>query len=157
MVNENTAEKRPNMIINQVSIGIGAIDVSMNDNFGLSLESNINLSNKLDAAMAGRMKTTHRIMRVGTYVSKKSLAINHEMVQERWGIHPSVADNTVERITHHGVRIVCPHSLLRKRILTNNRILQYKRLQFNFFADALISRSESNRGNKYAEVFATYF
>ena len=55
------------------------------------------------------MKTTHRIMQVGTSASKKSFSINHEMVQERWGIHPYVANNTVERTTQHDVRIPCPH------------------------------------------------
>ena len=37
VVNEETTEKGPNMVIKQVSVGIGVIDVSSNDNFGLAL------------------------------------------------------------------------------------------------------------------------
>ena len=83
VVNEETTEKIQNMIINKVSLGTGAIDVSVNDKFCLVLESNINISNEFDTAVSGRMKTMYIVMRVGTYVSKKSLAINHEMVQDR--------------------------------------------------------------------------
>ena len=71
------------MIINKLSHRTGAIDVSVNDKFCLVLESNINISNELDTAVSGRMKTMYIVMRVGTYVSKKSLAINHEIVQYR--------------------------------------------------------------------------
>ena len=145
------------MVINKVSLGTGEIDVSGNDNFDLALESNINVSNEFDAAVDGRMNTTHRITQVGTSVSKKSLAMNHEMVQERWGIHPSVAKNTVERTAQCGVRISCPHPLLMKRMRTNERMLRYKMLLCKCFADKLISETVSNRGNKYSEIFATYF
>ena len=105
MVNEETTEKITNMVINQVSLGTGAIHVSINDNFGLALESNINVSNKFDTEMAGIMKTEHNIMRVGTSVYKNSLAINHKTVQEGWLIHHSVSNNTVECRTQIGIRM----------------------------------------------------
>ena len=38
------------MVIKQVSLGAGVIKISSNDNFGLSLESNINISSKFDAS-----------------------------------------------------------------------------------------------------------
>ena len=44
-----------------------------------------------------------------------------------------------------------------KRTRTNNGMLLYNRLPFNVFADTLISGTASKRGNKYSEVFATYF
>ena len=62
VVNEETTGKVSNMFIKQVSIGTGVIDVSSHDNFGLALYININVSNKFDEAVAGGMKTTHRIM-----------------------------------------------------------------------------------------------
>ena len=157
VVDEETTEKRPNMVINQVSLGTGEIDISSNDNFGLSLEINIDVSNKFDAAVAGRINTTHRIIQVGTSVSQKSLSINHEIVHERWGIHPSVYKNMVELKTQRGVRILFPHPLIMKRMSTKDRMLQYKRLPCNVFSDTIISGTSSKRGNKYAEVFATYF
>ena len=88
-------EKGPNMIIKQIYIETGVIDISRNDNSGLALESSINVSNNFEAEVVGGMKDTHRIMRVGTSVFKKSFSINHEMVQEMRVIHSSVAKNTV--------------------------------------------------------------
>ena len=77
MVNEETTEKVPNILKNQVSLGKGAIDVSSDDEFGLALESNINVSNKFDSAVDRVTKTAHKIIQVGTSVSKKSLTMNH--------------------------------------------------------------------------------
>ena len=87
MVNEETTKKGPNMVINQVSLGTGEIDVSSDYNFGLEFEININVSSEFDTALDGVTNMTHKIMRVGTSVYKKSLAINHEMVQDRWRIN----------------------------------------------------------------------
>ena len=59
------------------------IVVSSDDDFGLMLESNVNVSNKLTTAAMTNLET-HNIMRVGTSSSRSSMAINHEMVQARW-------------------------------------------------------------------------
>ena len=75
-------EKGKNMVINQVFLGIGVIDVSSDDNFGLVLENNINVMIEFETSVDGIITTTHIIMHVGTSVSKKSLAINCEMFQE---------------------------------------------------------------------------
>ena len=58
------------MVINQISLGTGVIDVSSDDNFGLTSESNITVSNKVDSEVYGGMKTTHMIMWLGTSISK---------------------------------------------------------------------------------------
>ena len=50
------------MIIKQVSLGTGLIDVSSNDKFGLALESNINVSNKFDVEVARGINMAHMIM-----------------------------------------------------------------------------------------------
>ena len=62
VVNEETMEKVPNMVIKQVSLGTVVIDVSRDDNFGLELMKNINVSNEFDAVVAGGMKMTRMIM-----------------------------------------------------------------------------------------------
>ena len=105
VLNEDTMEKGPNIDIKEASLGTVIIDVSINDRFCLTLESNNNVSNNFDASVAGGMNKTRGIMRVGISVSNKSLAIHHEMVQERWVIHPSVSKNTAEHTTWRGVRI----------------------------------------------------
>ena len=81
VVSEEITENRTIMVINHISIATAAIDVSGDDNFGLTLKSNINISNEFYTSVAGRMNTTYRIMRVGMFVSKTSLAFNHKMVQ----------------------------------------------------------------------------
>ena len=123
----------------------------------MALDININVSKKFDSAVAGVINTMHSIMRVGTSVSKISLAINHKIVQYRWVIYPSIAKNTVELTMQSGVIILCPSPSLMKRILTNDRVIQYNRLPCNVFSDTLIYGTASKRGNKYAEDFATYF
>ena len=94
------------MFINKVCLETGVIDVSSDDNFGLALESNINVTSKFYASATGGMNMMHKIMRVGTSVSKKSLGTKNEMVQERWGIHSSVAKKTVEPTTQRGIKIL---------------------------------------------------
>ena len=154
---DQTTKKRPDMVINKISLGKGAIDISSDDEFGLSLERNNNSSNKFDAAVSKRMNIMHRIMRIVTYVSKKLRAVTHEMVQERWGMYSSVSKNIVERTTQRGIRVLCPHMLFINCIRTNDRMLQYKRLLCNVLTDTLISGTASKRGNKYSWFFATYF
>ena len=68
------------------------------------------------------MKTTHSIKRLGKSLSKNSLGINYEMVQERWGIHTSVDKHTVEHIIQLGIIISFPHPSLMKHMRTNNRM-----------------------------------
>ena len=62
MVNEETIEKRKNMVMNNVSLGTGTIDVSSDDDFGLVLENDINVSNEFDASVDGGTKGKHSIM-----------------------------------------------------------------------------------------------
>ena len=52
VVNDETMENGPNMVIKQVSLGIGVIDEPSNDKFGLALERKINVSNKFDTLVA---------------------------------------------------------------------------------------------------------
>ena len=86
----------------------------------------------------------------------KSLVINREMVQERWGIHPYVSKNTVECTTQRGVRILCPHPSLAKCMRKNYRTLRYRSLSCKILAETLIYGTASKRLNKYSEVFARY-
>ena len=101
------------------------------------------------------MKTMHRIMQLWTSVSKNSLSINRKISRERWIIHPFVDKKTVKHTKQRGVIILCPHPSLMKLMLTNDRMLGYKRLPYNVFSNSLISGSK--RVNKYAYVCASYF
>ena len=94
LVKEVAMERGPKMIISKVSLGTAWIDVSSDENCGLILESNVNVSNEFTTAAMKNLET-HKIMRVGTSSSKIPSAINHEIAQARWGIHPILAKNTV--------------------------------------------------------------
>ena len=86
------------MVISEVSLGTAGTDVSRDELFSLMLDSNVNVSNELTTAVMTNLET-HKIKHVGTSSSRRSLSINHEMVQARQGIHPALAKNTVERTT----------------------------------------------------------
>ena len=58
-------ERGPMMFIRKVLLRMAGIDVSSNDNFGLMLESNVNVSNKFTTAAIMNLET-HNIMRLGT-------------------------------------------------------------------------------------------
>ena len=101
---EAAMEREKKMVISEVSLKTEGVDVLSNDNLGLIMESNVNVSNDFTtAAMTNLM--THKIMRVGTSSSKGLSEINHEKVQARWGIHPALAKNMVERTKQQGVII----------------------------------------------------
>ena len=70
------------MVISEVLLGTAGIDVSIDENFGLMLERNVNESYEFTTEVMTNLET-HKIMRVGTSSSKRSSAINHEMVQAR--------------------------------------------------------------------------
>ena len=55
VVDGETTERGSSMVISQVSLGVDAIDISSDDNFGLALEGNINVSNEFDAAATNEM------------------------------------------------------------------------------------------------------
>ena len=92
VVDRKTTEGGPRMVIDQVSQM--AVD-SFHEPLDILLHDRVNVSCVFHAAATTGMETKHRIMRVGVSNSKRLKAINHEEVQERWGIHPSVAKNTI--------------------------------------------------------------
>ena len=91
---EEAMERLPKIVISEVSLGTAGINLSSNDNVGLMLESNANMSHDFTTASMTNLET-HNIMRVGTSSSRSLSTINHEMVQSRWGINPALAKNMV--------------------------------------------------------------
>ena len=75
---------------------------------------------------------------------------------EKWGVGLEAACCTLECTNQRGLWTVI-HPSLSRRVQTNDRRLQYKRLQHDVFGDTLLARTKSKRGNKYAEVFFTKF
>ena len=135
-------ERVPKMFISEVSLRAAGIDVSSNENLGLMLESNVNVSNKFTTVAMTNLET-HNIVRVGTSSSSRLSSINHEMVQAIWVIHSALVKNTVERTTQWGVRISCPHPFLTKRIPKNYIMLCCNQFPCFGFSYTLISGTVS--------------
>ncbi len=76
------------------------------------------------------------------------------ILARNWGIDLQTAKRTVEVTTQQGVQTVL-HPTLSRCFRTNDRQLQYRRLQIDCFTDTLISNTTSRRNNKYAQIFAT--
>ena len=74
-------EKGPKMVISEVLLRTERIDVLSDDNFGLMLDSNVNVSKNFTTTEMKNLEI-HKIMRVGTSSSRRSSAINHEIFRQ---------------------------------------------------------------------------
>ena len=88
--------------------------------------------------------------------SRYRRAIDPTTLATCWVIRIKTARRTIEATTQRGVRTVA-HPSLSQRFRTNDRQLQYQRLATEIYADTLVSKYKSRRGNSYAQVFATKF
>ena len=77
-------------------------------------------------------------------------------LSKKWGISPDISKKTLQVTTQSGTRAVF-HPSLYLRFRTNDRSLRYQKFSHNVFGDTLIGVTNSRRGNKYVEVFATNF
>ena len=73
-----------------------------------------------------------------------------------WNIPIDRAKNTVLSKTQRGVRHVTNPSIMR-RFPTNDCMMRYNRLPHPMFTDALLAGTTSQRGHKFAQVFATSY
>ena len=99
-------------------------------------------------------------VRLTTLLAATSLkptgGIQPSELAQRWGIGIEAARRTLNVTTQRGVRTVA-HPSLSRRFRTNDRQLRYRRLATDIYADTLVSKHKSKRGNLYAQVFATKF
>ena len=75
---------------------------------------------------------------------------------KRWNIPIDRAKNTVHVTTQRCVQYVAITSIMR-RFPTNERMLRYNRLTHPMFTDTLLAGTASQRGHKFAQVFATSY
>ena len=71
-----------------------------------------------------------------------------------WNIPLDRAKITVFATTQRGVQHVKNPSIM-KIFPTNDRMLRYNRLTHPLFTDTLLAGTASQRGHKFAQVFAT--
>ena len=151
--NENTL-----IISSMTSLIVPSADITGDYNFGTILESkvcvsaantSIGQSSKLEASMTKQQP------------GKKILTSQRKMVDapilaKRWNIPLDRAKKTVLATTQRGVLHVTNPSIMR-RFPTNDRMLRYNRLTHPLFTDTLLAGTASQRGHKFAQVFATSY
>ena len=79
-------------------------------------------------------------------------ALTAEDLAKTWGVSWNTAEKTIKVMTQRGIRTVLHPTLLR-RLRTNDRQLQYRRLPIDLFTDTMKALVKSRRGNQYAQVF----
>ena len=137
----------PTLVINSMSsTTLDAADLTDDYNFSYLLESHFNvfISELTSNSNAGTIK------------SKSGRTFDHLTLADHWNIPVNRAKQTVTKTNQRGVR-TCLTPSLSRRFPTNDRILRYERLSHSLFSDTLIAGSVSERGNKYAQMYGTYF
>ena len=86
--------------------------------------------------------------------STKKQHIDASTLARNWGIGLETAARTLHSTTQRGVRTVL-HPSLSRRFRTNDRQLRTRRLREDIYTDTLISKTKSQCGNKYAQIFGT--
>ena len=146
------------IISSMTSLTMPSADITGDSNFGTILESkvcvsaantSINQSSKLEASMTKRQP-------VKTILTSQHKIVDAHTLAKRWNISLDGAKNTVLDTTQRGVRHVTNPSIMR-RLPINDRMIRYNRLLQPMFTDTLLAGTASQRGHKFAQVFATSY
>ncbi len=111
------------------------IDATDDDNFGIYLES---------------------IVQISLTSTCRRAAINHDKLAKHWGIHPNCAKAMVECTTQQGVRTIA-NPALSCWFCTNNHMSWYQCLCHPMFTDTMFFDMYSRCNNKWAQVFTSDF
>ena len=126
-------------------------DESDDDRLGVALGATVQVS------LARTCLTTEAYDVCGIHTGKRSGAVDHVTLANRWQISLEKARNTVERTTQRGVRTVL-HPTLSRRFRTNDRMLRYRRMPCDLYGDTMFCpKIPSVRGYTMAQIFATDF
>ena len=140
------------------SLTMPSADITGDSNFGTILESkvcvsaanmSINQSSKLEASMTKRQPGK-------TILTSQRKMVDAPTLAKIWNIPSDRAKTTVLATTQRGIRHVTNPSIMRI-FLTNDHMLRYNRLAHPLFTDTLLAGTTSQRGHKFAQVFATSY
>ena len=93
----------------------------------------------------------------GIHTGKRSGAVDHVTLANRWQISLEKARNTVEHTMQRGMCTVL-HPTLSRRFRTNDRMLRYRRMPCDLYGDTMFClKIPSVRGYTMAQIFATDF
>ena len=82
--------------------------------------------------------------------------VDEPTLAKRWNIPIDRSKNTVHVTTQRGVRHV-ENTYIMRIFPTNDRMLRYNRLPHPMFTNTLLASTTSQRGHKFAQVFATSY
>ena len=151
--NDNTL-----IISSMTSLTMPSADFTGDSNFSNILESKVSLSgvntsidqsSKLEASMTKRQPGK-------TIMTSQRKMVDAPTLAKRWNIPLDRAKNTIIATTQRGVRHVTNTSTMR-RLPTNDRMMRYNRLPHPLFTDTLLAGTASQRGQNFAQVFATSY
>ena len=126
-------------------------DESNDDCLGVALGATVQVS------LARTCSTTEAYDVCGIHTGKRSGAVDHVTLANRWQISLEKARNTVERTTQRGVRTVL-HPTLSRRFRTNDRMLRYRRMPCDLYGDTMFCpKIPSVHGYTMAQIFPTDF
>ena len=101
----------------------------------------IKISNTLEDGLFAEALEAH-VNVSSMHSSKQKQAVDAVTLSKKWGIGLEAAKKTLKVTTQHGVRTVL-HPSLSRHFRTNDRQLQYRRLQHDVFSDTLKSNIKS--------------
>ena len=151
--NDNTL-----IISSMNSLTMPSADITGDSNFGNILESKVCVSavnksieklSKLEASMTNQQP-------VKTILTSQRKMVDAPTLTKRWNVTIDRSKNTVLVTTQRCVQHVSNPSIMR-RFPTNDRMMRYNRLPHPMFTDTLLAGTVSQRGHKFAQVFATSY
>ena len=146
------------IISSMTSLTMPSADITGDSNFGTILESkvcvstvntSIDQSSKLEASMTKRQPGN-------TILTSQRKIVDAPTPAKIWNIPIDRVKNIILVITQRGVRHVANPSNMR-RFQTNDRMMRYNILPHPMFTDTLLAGIASQRGHKFAQVFATSY
>ena len=146
------------IISSMTSLTMPSADIIGDSNFGTILESkvcvsasnvSINQSSKNEASMTKQQPGK-------TILTSQRKMVDAPTLAKRWNIPLDRDKNTVLATNQSGMRHVTNPSIMR-RFPTNYHMMRYNRLPHPLFTDTLLAGTASQRGLKFAQVFATSY
>ena len=104
---------------------------------------------RIDNELYQVSETTRKVMALAS--KDKASSLTPELLSQRWMIGLEMAKQTMDATTQKGVRnIVAPG---KRKLYQRTLHLQYPSIKDRMFSDPILSKMNSTRGNKAAQVF----
>lgn len=145
VVTLSTDPHSPDMTVSSIfSASYMVFDITDNNNFAAVLDQHV------------MVDVTTAIQTAWLSTLQQKLAVDSNMLIQRWGIPLHKAKQTVQCTTQHCMRNIANLTLVH-RFCTNDCMLQYCCLHHTIFTDTMFASTLSRRSNKCAQIFSSNF